>query len=195
MCRMKIAISRVWLILLLFPSYLLPQTVVSRPYVIRAETTIFDTYTGMVHTCILVQPDGHYRRERTFQGMSGGTPYVDIYMDALPDDTFKRLQAILDDTDFQKIHTPPSRGGVIPNMDTLIVSIPREHSLQNMYFMTVNERKPYEKDLKPLMNWMKEVEKRKVRALKEKTSDNCAAPMVQFRTGLPPLELEEKPNP
>jgi hypothetical protein len=38
------------------------------------------------------------------------------------------------------------------------------------------------------------VEKRKVPALKEKTSDNCAAPMVQFRTGLPPLEQEEKPQ-
>jgi hypothetical protein len=170
------------------------QTLVDRPYVIRAETTVFDTYTGMVHTCLLVQPDGHYRRERTFQGMSGGTPYVDIYMDTLPDDSFKRLQAILDDADFQKINTPPSRGGVIPNMDTFIVSVPREHGLQHMYFMTVNERRPYEKDLKPLMNWMKEVEKRKVRALKEKTSDNCAAPMVQFRTGVPPLEQEEKPQ-
>jgi hypothetical protein len=192
---MKFAVSTLWLTLFLSPPFLLPQTLVSRPYVIRAETTVFDTYTGMVHTCILVQADGHYRRERTFQGMSGGTPYVDIYIDALPDDSFKRLQAILDEADFQKINTPPSRGGVIPNMDTLIVSIPREHSLQNMYFMTANERRPYEKDLKPLMNWMKEVEKRKVRALKEKTSDNCAAPMVQFRTGLPPLELEEKPKP
>jgi hypothetical protein len=182
---MKLAVSGLWLAFLLFPSYLSPQVLVSRPYVIRAETTIFDTYTGMVHTCILVQPDGHYRRERTFQGMNAGTPYVDIYLDTLPDDSFKRLQAILDDPDFQKIDTPPSRGGVIQNMDTLIVSIPREHSLQNMYFMTANERRPYERDLKPLMNWMKEVEKRKVRAIKEKTSDNCAAPRVLFRSGSP----------
>jgi hypothetical protein len=192
---MRLALSSLWLAVLLFPPFLLPQALVSRPYVIRAETTTVDTYTGMTHTCILVQPDGHYRRERTFQGMSGGTPYVDIYVDALPDDSFKRLQEVLDDADFQKINTPPSRGGVIQNMDTLIVSIPREHGMQNMYFMTVNERRPYEKDLKPLISWMKEVEKRKVRALKEKTSDNCAAPMVQFRTGLPPLELEEKPKP
>src|ERR1700691_1081863 len=105
---MKLAVSSLWLAFLLFPQYLSPQVLVSRPYVIRAETTIFDTYTGMVHTCILVQPDGHYRRERTFQGMSGGTPYVDIYMDSLPEDSLKRLQAILDDADFQKINTPPS---------------------------------------------------------------------------------------
>jgi len=160
----------------------------------RAETTTIDTYIGMTHTCILVQADGHYRRERTFQGMSGGTPYVDIYVDALPEDSFKRLQAILDNDKFQKINTPLSRGGIIQNMDTFIATIPREHGLQNMNFMTVSERKPYEKDLRPLMAWIKEVEKRKVPALKEKTSDNCAAPMVQFRTGLPPLELEEKPK-
>jgi hypothetical protein len=191
---MKIAVSSLWLALLLFPPFLFPQTLVSRPYVIRAETTTVDTYTGMTHTCILVQADGHYRRERTFQGMSGGTPYVDIYVDALPEDSFKRLQAILDNESFQKINTPLSRGGIIQNMDTFVATIPREHGLQNMNFMTVSERKPYEKDLKPLMAWMKEVEKRKVSALKEKTSDNCAAPMVQFRTGLPPLELEEKPK-
>ncbi|MFZ0284730.1 MAG: hypothetical protein WAL32_05825 [Terriglobales bacterium] len=191
---MKLAVSALWLAFPLFLPLLLSQTLVSRPYVIRAETTVFDTYTGMVHTCILVQPDGHYRRERTFQGMSGGTPYVDIYVDTLPDDTYKRLQAILDNADFQKISTPPSRGGVIQNMDTLIVSIPREHSMQNMYFMTANERRPYEKDLKPLMNWMKDVQKLKVHALKEKASDNCAAPMVQFKSSLPALELEQKPK-
>jgi hypothetical protein len=195
MCRMKLISGGLWLTLLLFPAVAWSQVVVDRTYVIRAETTTVDTYTGMTHTCILVQADGHYRRERTFQGMSGGTPYVDIYVDKLPDDSFKRLQAILDGESFQKINTPLSRGGIIQNMDTLIVSIPREHSMQNMDFMTVSERKPYEKDLKPLMAWMKEVEKRKVPALKEKTSDNCAAPVVHFRTSLPPLELEEKPKP
>jgi hypothetical protein len=191
---MKIAVSSLWLTLLLVPPFLPAQTLVSRPYVIRAETTTVDPYTGMVHNCILVQADGHYRRERTFQGMSGGTPYVDVYVDALPEDSFKRLQAILDNETFQKINTPLSRGGIIPNMDTFIATIPREHGFQNLDFMTASERKPYEKDLKPVMAWMKEVEKRKVPALKEKTSDNCAAPVVQFRTSLPPLELEEKPK-
>ena len=85
-----------------------PQSVVvDRSYVIRAETTTVDTYTGMTHVCILVMPDGHYRRERSFQGMSGGTPYSRVYLDKLPDDSLKRLQSILDDDKFQRIATAP----------------------------------------------------------------------------------------
>ena len=44
------------------------QTLVERTFVMRAETTTVDSYTGMTHICVLVYADGKYRMERSFQG-------------------------------------------------------------------------------------------------------------------------------
>lgn len=196
MCRMKVVTYVLWLALLFFAVSAFPQTVVvDRSFVVRAETTTVDTYTGMTHICILVMPDGQYRRERSFQGMSGGTPYSRVYRDKLPDDSLKQLETILADDKFQRIASPPERSGIIQNMDTLIMSVPREHSIQNLYFMTASERRPFDKDLKPFLNWMRDTEKRKVPEAKGENMNNCAAPMVHYRSNLPPLELEERPAP
>ncbi|MGO9126502.1 MAG: hypothetical protein ACLP6G_16655 [Terriglobales bacterium] len=171
------------------------QTLVDKPYLVRAETTVFDSNSGMTHICILVTPDGHYRRERSFQALSVGTPYTRVWVDALPEASVKELEAILDEAKFQNIRTPQAHGGIFRYMDTLGVTVPREHYVQNIIFMNSADRKPYDKDLKAFLNWMKDIEKRKMPEAKGEGLNNCAAPMVQFRTGLPPPELEEKPKP
>jgi len=48
----------------------------------------------------------------------------------------------LDSEDLQRIKTPPARGGIIQEMDMLSLSIPREHTLQNIDFQTAAQRKP-----------------------------------------------------
>lgn len=158
------------------------QTLVERLYVMRAESTSVDPMAGMTHTCVVLFPDGRYRYERSFQGISGGQPETKVYMDTLPDSDFKALEAILDDTAFQQIKTAPPRGGIINDMDTLYIVIPREHSVQNIDFSNAAERKPFEKALKPFQNSIKNLEKRKVSAAKGEKSDNCETPRIMYRT-------------
>ncbi len=167
--------------ILLINGFAIAQTLVERTFLMRAETTVFDTYTGMSHTCILIFPDGHYRLEKSFQGNNGGTDEK-VYLDTLPDANLKQLQSILDESNFQQIRTGKPKGGIVQNMDTLMVAIPREHDLQNMDFVNAAERKPYEKNLKPFQNWMKDMQKRKVPAAKNEKGDNCSAPQVLYRS-------------
>jgi len=161
----------------------------------RAETTAFDPYFGMTHTCIVVFPDGHYRLERSFQNSSSTRPDDKVYVDVLPEASVKQLQAILDDEKFEQIQTDKPRGGIVQEMDTLSVSIPREHRLQNMSFVNAAERKPYERQLKPLFTWMKDTQKRKVQVAKKEIANNCEVPMVMYRsTSSSQAEIEGSPK-
>ena len=172
--------------LLLIATHSSAQTLVERLFIVRTETTTFDAYTGMSHTCVLVYPDGHYRLEKTFQGMQGGDPDTKVYLDTLPDADLKSLEANLDDSKFQEIKTAPAHGGIVKDMDTLYITIPREHVMQNITFNNAADRKPFDKTLKPFLTSLKGVEKRKVPAAKGEKSDNCETPRVMYRsTGMP----------
>lgn len=179
-------------LVLLAAGLALPQTIVERSFLIRAETTTVDPYAGMTNVCILVLPDGKYRLERSFQSNSGGSPDVRIYVDQLPDASMKQLQSALDDPAFQGINTPESHGGIIQNMDILSASIPRDHGFQNFTFPNVDSRRQYEKTLKPLVNWMKDVQKRKVQVAKSERSDHCTPPRVIYRTMMRPQPPQPK---
>ncbi|MBZ5706656.1 MAG: hypothetical protein LAN63_15000 [Acidobacteriia bacterium] len=152
------------------------QTIVDRTYVMRAETTTVDPYSGMSHMCVLIYPDGHYRLEKSFQSNNGGSPDERVYLDTLPEASMKQLQATLDDEKFQAVKTAEPKGGIVQDMDTLSVSVPREHLLQNISFMNARERKPFEKELKSFQEWLKALQKRKVPVAKNESANNCAAP-------------------
>ena len=162
----------------------------------RAETTVFDPYSGMSHVCVLVYPDGHYRLEKSFQSSSGGGGKDErVYLDILPEASLKQLQTALDDTKFQDIKTGDPKGGIVQDMDTLSVTVPREHVLQNISFMNAAERKPYEKELKAFQGWLKEVQKRKVALSKKEPANNCTAPMVTYRMTSAPDAGTQPPRP
>jgi hypothetical protein len=158
------------------------QTMVDRTYAMRAETTVFDPYSGMTHTCLLVLADGNYRLERSFQGMSNNNVDNKVYLDSLPEASMKKLEAVLNDSNFQAIKTGEPAGGIVPNMDTLMVSVPREHSVQNIYFLNADQRRPFDKQLKPFQVWFKEVQKRKLQVNKQEAANNCKTPMVMYRS-------------
>jgi len=162
------------------------QTLVERAFVMRTESTSFDSMAGMTHTCVLVYPDGRYRYERSFQGIQGGAPEIKVYIDTLPDADLKALQSILDDSSFQAIKTAPLHGGIVNDMDTLFVTIPREHAVQSISFENAAARKPFDKTLKPFQSLIKNLEKRKVPVAKEEKSNNCETPRIMYRTmGVP----------
>ena len=182
---------RTFAFIVLFAVFALPQTIVQRTFLLRAETTTADPYSGLSHVCVLVYPDGKYRLEKSAQSLGDRAPEVRVYLDQLPDASLKQMQAALDDPAFQDIETPERHGGIIQDMDILSVTVPRVNALQNLSFETASQRKPYEKTLKPLINWMKDVEKRKVPVAKGEPSDNCRAPMVMYRR-LSPLQPSGK---
>jgi hypothetical protein len=182
---------RILALIFLTAGLALPQDIVERTYVIRADTTTIDEMSGMTQTCVLVFPDGKYRLEKTFSPNSGGSPEVRVYLDQLPDANFKQLQAALDDSTFQQISTPESRGGIIQNMDILTASIPRDHTIQNFTFPNADSRRQYEKSLKPLVNWMRATEKLKVQVAKSEKPTNCVAPRVMYRTMVHPQRTDD----
>ena len=181
---------RTLFLLILSSGLVLPQVIVERSFVIRAGTTTVDPYSGMTNVCILVFPDGKYRLERSFQPNSGGSPDVRVYLDQLPDASMKQLQATLDDPAFQEI-SAESRGGIVQNMDILEATVPREHRVQNFTFPNADSRRQFEKTLKPFVNWLKDVQKRKVPVAKSEKPDNCAPPRVVYRTAVRPQSKDD----
>lgn len=163
-------------------TFTFPQTIVERTFVMRFETTSFDSFSGMTHVCALVYPDGKYRLEKSLQPNSGGPLEMRVYLDQMPEAGLNELRAALEDPGFQGIHTPESHGGIIQDLDQLAVTVPRESAIQNISFDTVAQRRPYEKPLKPLMNWLRDLQKRKVPVSKDARSDNCRPPPVIYRS-------------
>ena len=162
------------------------QTLVEKLYIMRVDTTSMDPYSGMTHTCVLLYPDGHYRMERSFQSAHGGDPETKVYLDTLPALDLKALQGTLDDATFQQIKTAPPHGGIIKDMDVLNITVPREHLMQQLNFNNAAERKPFDKELKPFLNSLKNLEKRKVAIAKTEKSDNCSPPRVMYRSSFTP---------
>jgi hypothetical protein len=161
----------------------LAQTLVERTFVMRAETTTMDPYTGTTRTCVLVYLDGKYRMERTFRGMTGSSSDTDtkVYLDTLPEADLKALEAVLDDGKFVAIKTGElSQDKMGKDIDSLLVSVPREHEVQNVAFNNASERKPFEKDLKAFLGFLKNLQKHKAAAAKSEKSNNCEPPKVIY---------------
>lgn len=181
MRRMKAKLA--YSIATLFVVTCFAQTLVERTFVMRAETTTVDPYTGMTRTCVLVYPDGKYRMERNFRGMTGSSSDIDtkVFLDTLPEADLKALSAVLDDGKFVAIKTGElSQDKVDKDTDTLLVSVPRDHEMQNIVFNNAAERKPFEKDLKPFLNFFKNLQKRKATVAKAEKSNNCQPPQVMY---------------
>jgi hypothetical protein len=171
------------------------QNLVERTFLMRAETTTVDPGTGTTRTCVLVYPDGKYRMERTFRGMTGSSSDINtkVFLDTLPEADVKSLSAVLDDEKLVAIKTGElSLDKMGKDIDTLLVSVPREHAMQNIAFNNAEERKPFEKDLKPLQNFLKNLQKRKVPVAKAEKSNNCEPPAAMYGSAGPASKEDSK---
>lgn len=158
------------------------QTLVERVFVLRAETTTMDPYSGMTHICVLVYPNAQYRLERSFQGLQGSGQHTRVFLGEILDSHMKQLSSILEEPNFVGLQTGEPRGGIVQDMDMLTITVPREHALQSLTFVNAAARKPFEKTLKPFQQWMKDLEKRKVQESKSEPANNCKAPQVVYRS-------------
>jgi hypothetical protein len=158
------------------------QTLIERLFIMKVDRITWDSYSGMTSICVLLYPDGRYRLEKRFVGVRGYDPGTRVYLDTLPDADFKAFLSAIDDPQLQEIKTSPPNGGIYRNvnMDTLHIIIPREHLMQDIMFPTASEQKPFEKSLKPFLNYLKNLEKRKVSVAKNEKPNNCESPHVMY---------------
>ncbi len=169
-------------VIILVTCWAFGQDLVKREYLVKVDTSSFDPYSGATNICLLVWDDGRYRLEKTQQGASGGKPEVKVFLDSLSENSMKQLQNILNDSQFAAVKRQHDEAAaIVQDLEPLQVVIPREHGLQQFYFVNAEDRKPFEKTLKPFMNWMKDVQKRKVMVAKGEKPNRCATPMVQYR--------------
>lgn len=167
------------------------QDLVKRQYLLKIDTSSFSSFAGATNVCLLVWEDGRYRMERTYQDPSGGRPQTQVFMDTLPEASLKQLQTVLEDAQFRTIKkSHEESAAIVRDLETMQVAIPREHEIQSFFFVNAEDRRPYEKTLKPFMSWLKDVQKRKVKADKDEKPNRCAAPMVQYRLSGPPPEMQ-----
>ena len=161
---------------------LLGQTLVQQTYVIRMENDLADAESDVVHTCLLVYPDGKYRVERSIQHDTG-RPDDQVYLGLLSGELMAELKQVLADQGLQSVPRPAPKRGVIQDVDSLFALIPRQNDLQSIGFWTTKDRKPYQANLKPLQAWWKGVMKQKVPLAKKEPVNNCDPPEVVYRTG------------
>lgn len=171
---------RAALLIILIVGVAFPQTLMEHSYIARLDTSTFDPHYGWTHFCVLVYQDGRYRMEREKVNEDNKKAYK-VYLGQLPDARVKELQDAVNNPDFASIQTPGKHGGLIQDPDVVKVVVPREDRLQEITFDTARQRHPYEKTMKPLLKWMKEVEKAKGEEAQGQTANGCAAPVVFYR--------------
>ena len=142
-------------------------------FVARIHRNYLGQFTGLHTSCIVVHGDGRYRLEDLQQDLGGGPISVKIYLSSLPEAMLSRLRAILDAESFAEIKAPVNNDQIISSVDSISVTVPRKVGTQSFTFLDADSRKPYQKSLKPLFDWFRDVQKRKVSPQKGGSSNKC----------------------
>jgi hypothetical protein len=107
--------------------------------------------------CTLVFEDRHFHYERASRKM-GKDRDRKVYEGELSQADWDALTGILDSKEFRELNVP--RGvppPVIEDAHTFSISVARGSKFQNMEFLDNKSRKPYDSQLKPLLQWWKSV--------------------------------------
>lgn len=110
---------------------------------------------GSDQYCMLVFDDHHFHAEKAHR-KRGKDEERKVYQGQLSDTDWNALTAILDAKQFRELQVPPSRKVlVVEDSHPYTISVSREGGFQNMEFLTKESLKPYESELKPLLQWWK----------------------------------------
>ena len=162
-------------VLLLFVS-VFGQTTSEQTLIMRAEIITDNPQSTLMDTCVLVYTDGSYRMEKSYDMIAGMDPRkTKVYRGTLPDSDLRELESILNDEKFEQIKTARRKLDFGGNVDALFVTVRHEHSAQVLMFNNSFERKPFDKDLKPFLNALENILKRKVAVAKTEKGNDCGA--------------------
>jgi hypothetical protein len=105
--------------------------------------------------CTLVFADRHFHAEKATRKL-GKDKDRRVYEGELSEADWNALGGVLDNKDFQALNVPPGVPPlIIEDAHTYTISVARDTKFQNMEFLDNKSRKPYEKQLKPLLDWWK----------------------------------------
>lgn len=107
--------------------------------------------------CLLVFADHRFHAEKAIRRL-GRDQDRNVYEGQLSDNDWNTLSSMIDSDGFRKLNVPRnSAPPVVQDAHTYAISVARNNSFQNMEFLDNKSRKPYEAQLKPLLQWWKSV--------------------------------------
>ena len=110
---------------------------------------------GSDQYCMLVFEDHHFHAEKAHR-KRGKDEERKVYQGQLSDADWNALTTIIDARQFRELHVPPSmKSIVVQDSHPYTISVSRQDGFQNMEFLTKESLKPYESELKPLLQWWK----------------------------------------
>jgi hypothetical protein len=112
--------------------------------------------------CTLVFADHRFHSEKASRHHGQDTDRK-IYEGALSDDEWNTLGGILDNKELRELKVPQSVPPlVMQDTHPYTISIARDGNYQNMEFLTSKSLKPYEPQVKPLLQWWKSLRGRRM---------------------------------
>jgi len=124
--------------------------------------------------CTLVLRDHHFHHET-----ASITPNRDserkVYEGELSDGEWSALNAILDGKSLRDLNVPRAFAPpVMQDVHILNISVGRESKFQNLEFLNDKSRKPYDSELKPLLQWWKSFNHRHMTESHAAPNSQCA---------------------
>jgi hypothetical protein len=105
--------------------------------------------------CMLVFADRHFHAEKANRKM-GKDRDRKVYEGQLSEADWSALDGILDRKEFRELKVPLTMPPlVVEDSHVYTISVARDRKFQNMEFLNNKSRKPYESQLKPLLQWWK----------------------------------------
>ncbi len=105
--------------------------------------------------CTLVFADHRFHAEKANRKM-GQDRDRKVYEGQLSDTDWNALDGILDSKEFRELKVPLTMLPlVVENSHPYTISVARENKFQNMEFIDNKSLKPYESQVKPLLQWWK----------------------------------------
>jgi hypothetical protein len=112
--------------------------------------------------CMLVFTDRHFHAEKAVRHL-GKDQERQFSEGVLPEIDWNTLDGILDSEEFRKLNVPANVAPpVVQDAHAFIISVARDKTFQNMEFLDNKSRKPYESQVKPLLQWWKSVRSRRM---------------------------------
>lgn len=108
-----------------------------------------------VQYCTLVFQDRHFHSEKA-DLKAGKQKDRKAYEGQLSENEWNALNAIIDGQAFRDLKVPPTVPPlVMQDTHPYTISVAREKAFQNMEFLDSNSLKPYQAQVKPLLQWWK----------------------------------------
>jgi hypothetical protein len=124
--------------------------------------------------CTLVFTDHHFHSEKASRHHGKDTDRK-IYEGELSDVEWNALGAIVDSKEFRELKVPQSVAPlVMQDTHPYNISVARDGNFQNMEFLDGKSLKPYEPQIKPLLQWWKSLRGRRMAESKTPANESCS---------------------